>query len=129
MFWTWQGGFKFLRVDLMVPSNPPSRWNMHIGSTGCDSASPIDAPTAECTKPNRTTIVIEGVDPTTDAIQVALDALVSDVDVAANTVDTPPGCMSSPTEPDDCGPVFGAIGLDFATGACDGDCADQALFR
>ena len=22
MFWTWQGGFKFLRVDLMVPSNP-----------------------------------------------------------------------------------------------------------
>lgn len=128
MFWTWQGGYKFVRVDFMTTGATPSRWNVHIGSTGCESGAPVEAPASECGKPNRGTIEVDGLDPMADSIQIDLGELVAGVDISANTVDTPPGCMSSPTEADDCAPIFGAVGLDFATGTCSGDCSGQSVF-
>jgi uncharacterized repeat protein (TIGR04052 family) len=129
MFWTWQGGYKFVRVDFAVQSDPPARWNIHIGSTGCESAAPTEAPAAECGRPNRATITLEGLDPLSDAIDIDLGALVAGADLTSNVVDTPPGCMSNPMEPDDCTAVFDSLGLDFATGTCAGDCSNQAVFR
>lgn len=127
MFWTWQGGYKFARVDFAVQSDPPSRWNVHLGSTGCVSDAPVIAPDEPCSRPNRPTIEVE-LDPDADALQIDLLALVGGSDLSANTADTPPGCMSNPAEPDDCTPVFDALGLDFATGSCTTDCADQDVF-
>ena len=130
MFWVWQGGYKFLRVDLIVDGGEVPRWNMHIGSTGCASAAPTEAPTDACERPNLATVELLDLDLTgVDTIDLDLGALVAAADVAADTPDSPPGCMSSPTEPSECGPVFGALGLDFADGTCVDGCAAQAVFR
>lgn len=128
MFWTWQGGYKFVRVDYMTTGATPTRWNVHIGSTACESAAPVEAPANECGRSNRSTITLEGIDPMADTIEVDLGALVDGADISVNTVDTPPGCMSMPMEPDDCNPVYSNVGLDFATGSCTTDCSDQAVF-
>ena len=61
-------------------------------------------------------------------MSIDLAALVSEADITTNSAETPPGCMSSPMEPDDCTPVFGALGLDFANGTCVGDCDGQSVF-
>jgi len=126
MFWTWQAGYKFVRIDWMVEG--AERWNVHLGSTGCVSDAPTKAPAEACSAPNRA-IVELNVDPTAEAVTIDLAELVAGADLAFNVVDSPPGCMSSPTEGDDCEPVFANLGLDFATGECVSDCTDQGVFR
>lgn len=126
MFWTWQGGYKFVRVDFTMDGETPFRWNTHVGSTGCVSDAPVQAPVEECSRPNRASMVFESFSPT-DSLTLDLAALVADTDVLTNTPDTPPGCMSNPAEPDDCGDTFAALGIDFATGACVDGCADQTV--
>ncbi len=126
MFWTWQGGYKFVRVDYAVTG--AERWNVHVGSTGCVSGAPVSAPEEECSAPNRATIELD-LDPTAADVVVDLGALIDGADVATNLEKTPPGCMSSPMEAGDCAPVFENLGLDFASGFCANDCADQAVFR
>ena len=127
MFWTWQGGYKFVRVDLMLGGDEPSRWNTHVGSTGCVSDSAVSAPSEPCGKPNRATIELEGIGPDS-TIDLDLGALFADTDLLADTLDTPPGCMSMPMEPADCEHSFATLGLDFGSGVCSGDCSDQTLF-
>ena len=129
MFWSWQGGYKFVRVDVTGDAaEGPARWNVHVGSTMCASDAPTQAPAAPCGRPNLATVTLDAFDPGTDALHIDLDALLAGADLGVNSPDTPPGCMSAPGEPADCDPVFAALGLDFETGACDGDCAGQAVF-
>lgn len=128
MFWAWQSGYKFVRVDWMITGGEIPRWNVHIGSGGCASEAPVVSPEAPCDRPNLATIVIDDFDPGADTVDLELAALVAEADVASNTPDSPPGCMSSPTEPAECTPVFGSLGLDFATGDCTTDCLDQTVF-
>ncbi len=128
MFWTWQGGYKFLRVDWLVTGGAVPRWNIHIGSTGCESSAPTEAPADLCARPNLTTIEVGPLDLDTDIIAVELASLVAASDLVSNATDTPPGCMSSPGEPQDCDPVFTALGLSFDAGECVDGCASQALF-
>lgn len=129
MFWVWQGGFKFLRVDWAVEGGEVARWNIHVGSTGCASDAPTIAPTSACSAPNTGVVTVEGVDIDADTLAIDLAALVAEVDLMGNIESTPPGCMSSPGEPADCGPVFAAVGLDFDTGACASECGDQTVFK
>lgn len=55
MFWNWQGGYRFVRID-MVPvekaADGPKGWFLHLGSTQCPGASKTERPTAECKAPN-----------------------------------------------------------------------------
>lgn len=59
MFWTWQMGHKFFRLDLTKheskkrETEPQTGWQFHLGSTGCKSASVMRAPAKECEHPNR----------------------------------------------------------------------------
>ncbi|MGS2719780.1 MbnP family copper-binding protein [Paraglaciecola aestuariivivens] len=50
MFWSWRAGHKFFRLDL---HNPQDNWVFHLGSVGCESASVMRGPKAECLQPNR----------------------------------------------------------------------------
>jgi uncharacterized repeat protein (TIGR04052 family) len=126
MFWVWQTGYKFLRVDFAVTSPTPARWNTHIGSTQCLSDAPSVGPENPCARPGLATITLEsGPDA---PIRLDLEQLVQTVDVAVNTAETPPGCMSSPMEPSDCSAAFDALGLSFDSAACADGCADQTLF-
>lgn len=57
MFWNWQLGHKFLRLDMrnsaLNSENQQTGWHFHLGSTGCTSASVMRAPKTSCKKPNR----------------------------------------------------------------------------
>lgn len=50
MFWVWQTGHKFMRLEL---STKQDNWMFHLGSTGCNAASPMRAPQKACVNPNR----------------------------------------------------------------------------
>ncbi len=49
LFWNWQLGYKFLRLDLQGPSHG---WAFHLGSTGCQSASVLRPPAVPCRAAN-----------------------------------------------------------------------------
>lgn len=124
MFWNWQFGYKFVRIDL-VPTDRaedgPKGWFLHLGSTMCDAASKTEAPEAACGNPNLMQVTLAGTSDQTIVIDPA--PVVADVDLRANTPDTSPGCMSMPSDPD-CDTVMPKLGLPFN----DLPAADQALF-
>ena len=127
MFWSWQGGHKFVRVDMVNADAMP--WHIHLGSTMCDSAGSVEAPTVECGHPNRPRIVLDGLDPFTDTIVFDLADALQGADTLVESAGTPPGCMSNPMDVSECPPVFTNLGLDFATGFCPGDdCSAQTAF-
>lgn len=109
MFWSWQSGYKFIRVD-----TADDRYRIHLGSTGCESPGPSRPPTS-CAAPNRASVALRGFDPERDVIIADLKALLAESDVDANEPETPPGCMSGPTD-DDCAPLFAGFGLSFPGG-------------
>lgn len=128
MFWVWRGGYKFARVDFVPVGGPVARWNVHLGSTGCMSAAPTTPPDAPCSRTNAAVVELSGFDPAEDTIAIDLAQLVAGADLAVNTPDSPPGCMSAPEEPDDCTAVFSSLGVDFATGASPAASTVQTIF-
>lgn len=111
MFWSWQAGYKFIRVD-----NAGGAFQfLHLGSTGCQSGGPSQPPTAPCAAPNRATVEITGFNPEHSVIVANLGALLSGSDVGSNTAGSAPGCMSDPNDPE-CVPVFARLGLSFPAG-------------
>ncbi len=112
MFWNWQGGYKFLRMDSATSGTDDFR--IHLGSTGCNGeANNI----TDCDAPNRPEITLEGFDPLTETIKVDLGSVLAESDIEVNTADTPPGCMSAPADPE-CGPILQRLGIN----------GEQALF-
>lgn len=130
MFWNWRGGYKFIRIDVRDEgSTPPNPFNIHLGSTACGDGPAVTPPTAPCGRPNLADVALDGFDPATDEIVLDLAGLLEGVDTSTNAEGTPPGCMSAPTDPTDCAPVFRNLGLSFASGACEADCAGQRFVR
>lgn len=119
MFWNWQGGYKFLRFDEALDVV-----RVHLGSTGCVALSPTVV--SHCERPNQGEIYLPQFDPSVDVIAVDLAALFSDSDLSVNDPDTPPGCMSTPTD-SDCGPILQNLGVNFDNGLP--DASRQKLFR
>lgn len=117
LFWNWQGGYKFARIDSSVPLAGDARatFNVHLGSTGCDG-SPATGGVTACASPNRPTVELTGFDPDTSVIALDYAQLVEGLDLSANTESTPPGCMSAPTDPE-CTEVFTSLGLPFGDAA------------
>jgi len=128
MFWSWQGGYKFIRVDVMTDAAENNAWNIHLGSTGCESPASAVAPEALCTRPNIATITFDDFDIDNGVIVADLAGLLTGVPLHENTL-MPPGCMSGVDDPD-CPALFPNFGLSLADGVCpDGDCSAQTLFR
>ncbi|MBL4942666.1 MAG: metallo-mystery pair system four-Cys motif protein [Colwellia sp.] len=50
MFWVWQQGHKFLRIEMAAHND---NWLFHLGSVGCQALSPLRMPSQECRYPNR----------------------------------------------------------------------------
>ncbi len=128
MFWNWQGGYKFVKVDLATAGQPLAAmqtasdhagggasdkargWSLHLGSTGCAAASKTTAPTAECANPNRMAVRFDAFDPTTNVVVIDPAVVLAGADVDANAPETSPGCMSFPGDAD-CLPVMTRLGL------------------
>ena len=132
MWWNWQGGYKFLRVDLENQATAMKNKQMkhgemnhgntsnqtfliHIGSTGCQET----VSSYECANPNRSDIVLENFDPENSIVVANLANLVSQTDLTNNQPDTPAGCMSSP-EDNDCMAIVHNLGLSFNDKASEG---------
>lgn len=125
MFWNWQGGYKFIRVDAFAGSIEESiNYNLHIGSTGCASAAPPIPPSQPCTNPNRPDITLTGFNPDTNVIVADLARALVDVNVEENQPETAPGCQSQPFDTD-CVGVFDKFGLPFG----DQPAGQQTFFR
>lgn len=129
MFWNWQTGHKFMRVDLQAQASPqPLKWNLHIGSAGCTSGSALDAPLGDCDRPNLATISVPYDPFEGDVVVLDLAQLFLGSNIELNTEGSPPGCMSDPLDTAECSPVFVSLGMIYATGECDQDCANQIAF-
>ncbi len=111
MFWNWQGGYKFIRID-----DATDLVRVHLGSTGCVTDAPNSV--VSCGRPNRGEIYLPEFDPETDTIVADLAALLADNDITVNQQDTPPGCMAGPTD-SDCGPMLQNLGVNFENGLPD----------
>lgn len=124
MFWVWNAGHKFLKLDMATSGQPDARvegrrsseaktqavgFPVHIGSTGCAPGSKTTPPRS-CKAPNRATVKIAQFDVERDIVVADVAVLLKNADVDKNTPDTAPGCMSEPNDPD-CAPVFAALGL------------------
>ncbi len=112
MFWTWRGGYKFLRVD--SGSFSMNDWRMHLGSTACGMGDPTTPPEEPCANPNRVDVEFETFDPANNTVIADFAALVDGVPLGpdTNTPMTPVGCMSGLDDPD-CEPIFENLGLAF----------------
>jgi uncharacterized repeat protein (TIGR04052 family) len=111
LFWSWNGGYKFLRVDMRASQGDSAAtgWVIHLGSTGCSGAAGAKAPT-KCTQPNRADVALSNFDPSRDVVVADLAALLSRSDVRRNQPQTALGCMSAPNDTD-CGGLFASLGL------------------
>jgi uncharacterized repeat protein (TIGR04052 family) len=128
MFWSWQAGYKFLRLDMRVvgrtgapgPHGESAGINIHLGSTGCSLQAGTQA-VASCSGPNRPEFALAGFDMARDTVVIDYAALVAGIDLAQDPYPSPalgdasPGCMASKDDPE-CALVFSHLGLDLQSG-------------
>jgi uncharacterized repeat protein (TIGR04052 family) len=126
LFWSWQSGYKFARIDMENDSG--AGWYFHLGSTGCASDASTTPPEDVCAFPNRPRIRVEGFDVASQALELDLDRLLAGADLGSDTPESAPGCMSGVTDAAECGPLFTNLGMDFETGDCVDGCVGQSVF-
>jgi uncharacterized repeat protein (TIGR04052 family) len=116
LFWSWNGGYKFLRLDMRVTQGDSAAtgWVVHLGSTGCTGEAGAKAPTS-CAQPNRAEVRLPGFDPAVDVIEADVAALLARSNVRMNQPQTAMGCMSAPNDAD-CGGLFASLGLAHPSG-------------
>ncbi len=86
MFWSWQNGHKFLRLDI----SSPKAWSFHLGSTGCQSESAMRAPTQPCSNTNLLSVSLDNYQVDKPII-FNLSRLLAGVDILSDN-----HCMSQP---------------------------------
>ncbi len=108
MSWAWQFGYKFIKADGAVGGEG---FNFHLGSTGCPGENAEQPPNGPCVNQNVMEVEL-AMDPAEDVIVADVGRVLRDADVAVNTPDTAPGCMSFPGDPE-CNTIFPKLGLPF----------------
>ncbi|PWK50066.1 putative repeat protein (TIGR04052 family) [Pleionea mediterranea] len=120
MFWTWQTGHKFLRLELESDNDS---WLFHLGSTGCQSPAPVRPPESACKNPNRSQITL-ALPPQTSKkadseasnsvpIKLDLKSLLSELDLTDST-----SCQSSP-DTKSCPVLLSKLGIEKAANGID----------
>ncbi len=106
MFWGWNDGYKYFRVDGRT-TGQPGGIRFHLGATAC-TGDPR-AGTRVCANENTPEIRLDGLDVEHDTIVVDVAGLfaASDLDHDAGGA---AGCMSDPDDPD-CASMLAAVGL------------------
>jgi uncharacterized repeat protein (TIGR04052 family) len=115
LWWSWQGGYKYARVDVATDDHPGGFF-FHLGGTNC-GGSPSEG--FSCQYPNLARIELEA--SGLSGIVVDAAKLFGEVDLAAQPdfeTDFVPGCMAFSGDPE-CPAMFGALGLAFEGGEVD----------
>lgn len=110
MWWSWSGGYKFVRLELRTTMNPT--YFFHLGSTACDGS--VNGGFS-CATSNQAPVRFDNFDPDKNTIVFDVAALFanSDLDYQVDPMtDSISGCMSFPGDPE-CPGVFDALGLPF----------------
>jgi uncharacterized repeat protein (TIGR04052 family) len=145
LFWNWNGGYKFMRIDMRyaATADPAARpvpggadaggggdagdgdaaatsnqaaYLLHLGSTGCVAAA--NGTVTGCARPNRPAIRVPVRDFVTAPIVLDYAELVKSNDLLAEPAESA-GCMSGATDPA-CAGVFKSLGLNIASGTPSG---------
>lgn len=111
MWWTWSGGFKWLRMEMV--DDQDETFFFHHGSTGCDG-SPEAGFT--CAYQNDTRVVIDAFDADTQVLAMDLSVLFAgndfDAPIDFGSGDFIKGCMAFPDDAE-CAPMFTSLGINF----------------
>ncbi len=95
MFWSWQNGHKFLRLDVSKTGQEQKKWSYHLGSVGCDAESAVRPPEKSCAFTNRVEFILPMTQLDTD---LDLEVYVSNI-FAQVDINEAPSCMfDSPEE-------------------------------
>lgn len=109
LFWSWQSGYKHMRMDVAAEDSAVSTWNIHLGSTGC-TGDAANGEAVTCTADNQPVIELAlGDDIRRQQVRVDYGKLVEDSALKSNQGGAP-GCMSGATDPE-CSAIFDALGL------------------
>ena len=110
LWWSWAGGYRYLRLDVQSTKNP--LWNFHLGAEYCTGANNTSI---TCKFDDQATITLMNFNPAQSKVAIDLTALYanSDLDHQIDGVtEFIAGCMTDPMN-DQCPPLFGKIGLQF----------------
>ncbi len=108
LWWSWAGGYKFIKADVLVGDDEQAAY-FHHGSTTC-TGNPADG--FSCAYAHLVDIEV-ALDPSTQAIAIDLGAMYASVDVAAELVaGDERGCMSFANDPD-CRGMMASVGVPF----------------
>jgi uncharacterized repeat protein (TIGR04052 family) len=123
LWWSWAGGYKYVRLDMRPATQP--EFYYHLGATSCEGTV---AQGFACAFANMATVRLDGFDVDGDEIVVDAAEIVKDVDVERvpdGTTDRLPGCMAFPGDPE-CPAMMAPLGLGFET---DEKVGEQSVFR
>jgi len=131
LWWNWQFGYKFARIDLQNPTTTglvkhdpksPSHdkgqdeesstgFPIHLGNTGCQVEPTSEKPIG-CSNANRATVVLNRFDLKKNIVVADLAQLVATANLNQNQPKTAPGCMSEPNDRD-CMGIMTKFGIPF----------------
>ncbi|MCA2962198.1 MAG: metallo-mystery pair system four-Cys motif protein [Silvanigrellales bacterium] len=123
LFWSWQSGYKSMRLDIAPkggitrPSDPSfsgTNYFFHLGSTGC-TGNPESGRPVKCSRTNQPVVTLSNFEFQKSKVSIDVATLLADLDLNTDAADTP-GCMSDVTDTE-CKAFFKAIGLEFESGA------------
>ena len=110
MFWSWAGGFKYVRVEGSTADKPDL--TVHLGASAC-AGGVVEG--YACANDHLAQITIEGLtDPNLDRVAFDVGALLAGLDLSAPRADgdSVDGCMSFTGDPE-CPAIYGALGIGF----------------
>jgi uncharacterized repeat protein (TIGR04052 family) len=110
MWWSWVGGYRYLKLDVQSTGN--QTWFFHLGAEACSGAS---STAINCKYPDLPIISLASFKANATKVTLDLATLLADSNLDAQingTTDQVPGCMSSTGDPE-CPPLFNKLGLVF----------------
>ena len=122
LWWTWAGGYKYVRLDVRPTAQPVFFY--HLGATSCDGSVKDGF---DCAFANLARVRLDAFDPDADEITVDAAQILAGVDVDQvpdGVKDTLPGCMAFPGDPE-CPAMVAPLGLRFMD---DAPAGGQSLF-
>jgi len=133
MAWSWQSGRKFTKIEFQpdvaidkIGTATTTKWNVHIGSTGCAGDPTVATNETACTNPNRLALKFDAFNATTQKIVLDVGQLFRQADMTFDGGGAV-GCMSGTTDPE-CAPIFKTMGIDITTGKTLSGAGAQTVF-
>jgi len=105
MWWSWSGGYKYVRMDLTSSVQPI--WYFHAGAASCTGLTTTGF---KCEALQLADVTLDDYDPASSLVVFDAAKFYAGVDVSRVVPPDTAGCMGSKTDPD-CKPMYNALGV------------------